>query len=281
MADRPGPLDTFAPGLFAGRVAVVTGGGTGIGRETVLGFARFGADVVLAGRTPETLEATATEAATLGVQALAVPTNIRDVEAVDALRDAAYARFGRVDCLINNAGGQFPARPSEISDNGWRAVVDLNLNGTWNMISRFMGPMAQAGTGSIVNVVHTFSYERGAPAFAHSGAARAGVVNLTKTMASYLVHHGVTINAFAPGPIDTAGLQENEVEQLGRTAEGFEAEITEVAGRGARLGSAEEMAAIVLFLCSPAARYITGTSVIADGGSMVANWIEFFPPGEL
>ncbi|MEZ5143037.1 MAG: SDR family oxidoreductase [Acidimicrobiales bacterium] len=281
MPRRHGPLDTFAPDLFAGRVALVTGGGTGIGRRTALGFARYGADVVVAGRTPETLEATAAEARSLGVRALAVPTNIRDVAQVEALRDAAYGELGRVDFLVNNAGGQFPALPSQISDNGWRAVVDLNLNGTWNMISRFMAPMAEARYGSIVNVVHTFSYERGAPAFAHSGAARAGVVNLTKTMASYLVHHGVTINAFAPGPIDTEGLQENEIEKLGRTAEGFEVEITEVAGRGARLGTAEEMAAIVLFLCSPAARYITGTSVIADGGSMVANWIEFFPPGEL
>lgn len=281
MPARLGPLDTFAPDLFAGRVALVTGGGTGIGQQTALGFARYGADVVVAGRTVETLQETAAAVEALGRRCLVVPTNIRDVAQVDALRDAAYAEHDRVDFLVNNAGGQFPALPSDISDNGWRAVVDLNLNGTWNMISRFMGPMAEARGGSIVNVVHTFSYERGAPAFVHSGAARAGVVNLTKSMASFLVHHGVTINAFAPGPIATEGLQENEIDKLGRTAEGFEAELAEVGGRGARLGTAEEMAAIVLFLCSPAARYITGTSVIADGGSLLANWIEFFPPGEL
>ena len=172
----PGPLDTFAPGLFAGRVALVTGAGTGIGRTTALAFARYGADVVLAGRTRQTLEATAeavaaqaSERHTSAVEALVVPTDIRVTEQVDALQAAAYERFGRVDFLVNNAGGQFPALPSQISDNGWRAVVDLNLNGTWNMVSRFMGPMVAAGRGSIVNVVHIFSFDRGAPWFVALG----------------------------------------------------------------------------------------------------------------
>jgi NAD(P)-dependent dehydrogenase (short-subunit alcohol dehydrogenase family) len=190
MAERPipdpiRPMATFAPGLFAGRVAVVTGGGTGIGRETALGFARYGGHVVVAGRTEESLQATAKEVAALasGVECLVVPTNIREVDQVERLRDATLERFGKVDYLINNAGGQFPALPSQISDKGWRSVVDLNLNGTWNMVSRFMTPMTEAGYGAIVNVVHVFSFDRGAPGFAHSGAARAGVVSLTRTMA--------------------------------------------------------------------------------------------------
>ena len=156
-----------------------------------------------------------------GGECTAIPTNIRDTDQVDALRDEVYERFGRTDYLINNAGGQFPAVPSAISDNGWRSVVDLNLNGTWNMIGRFMPPMAEAGSGAIVNVVTLFSFERGAPMFLHSGAARAGVVNMTKTLAPYLMRHGVTINVLAPGVFTTPALIASELGPLGHTEESF------------------------------------------------------------
>lgn len=274
------PLDVFAPDLFRGRVALVTGGGTGIGRETALGFARYGADVIIAGRTPETLDATAGEIDALGVRALAVPTNIRDPLQVDALRDRALDELGKVDFLVNNAGGQFPALPSQISDNGWRSVVDLNLNGTWNMINRFMGPMTEAGFGSIVNIIHVFSFDRGAPLFVHSGAARAGVLNMTRTMAPYLGYHGVTINAFAPGTIGTEGVQENEFDSLGIDEQRAD-EIADEMGPMRRMGTADEMAAIVLFLCSPAARFINGADLVADGGELRTNWYQFFERGEL
>ena len=274
------PAAVFAPGLFAGTVAVITGGGTGIGRTTALAFAELGADVVLAGRSPEPLEATAAEVEARGTSALVVPTNIRDVAAVEALRDAAYERFGRVDALVNNAGGQFPALPSQISDNGWRSVVDLNLNGTWNVISRFMGPMTAAGRGAIVNVVHIFSFDRGAPWFVHSGAARAGVVNLTRTMAPYLGYHGVTINALAPGTVATPGMHENEVGQLGYDEEAW-AVAAEKIGPMRRMASAGEMAGIVLFLCSPTARFVNGAAIVADGGESQANWPMFFDRGQL
>lgn len=270
----------FAPNLFRGRVALVTGGGTGIGRQAALGFARYGADVVLASRNPENLEAVAAEVEAMGVRALAVPTNIREVESVEALREAAYDRFGRVDFLINNAGGQFPALPSQISDNGWRAVIDLNLNGTWNMINRFMGPMTEAGFGAIVNVIHVFSFDRGAPAFVHSGAARAGVLNMTRTMAPYLGYHGVTINALAPGTIGTQGMHENEVGKLGYDEDAWAEQIDKFAPMR-RMASADEIGAIILFLCSPAARFINGAAVVADGAELRANWIDFFPRGEL
>lgn len=278
----PGPLDIFVPGLFAGRVAVVTGGGTGLGREVALAFARLGADVVVAGRTADRLSAVRDEIERLGGGAACadLPTDIRQVDQVEALRDGAYRRFGRVDFLVNNAGGQFPSPPSRISDNGWRAVVDLNLNGTWNMISRFMAPMAQAGFGAIVNVVHIFAFERGAPMFAHSGAARAGVVNLTKTLAPYLAPHGVTINAFAPGVFSTPGLVTSELEVLGRTEAGFTDEL-HAQRTVTRLGRADEMAACILFLCSPAARYVSGATVVADGASSQSNWVQLFEPGEL
>lgn len=273
------PLGQYAPGLFEGRVALVTGGGTGLGRETTLAFARYGADVAVAGRTPERLAETRAEVEATGRVCLDVPTNIRNVEEVDALHAAVYERFGRVDYLVNNAGGQFPALPTQITDNGWRAVVDLNLHGTWNMTRRFMETMAEAGYGSIVNVVHVFSFDRGAPMFAHSGAARAGVVNLTKTLAPYLMRRGVTINAFAPGVFSTPGMVAGELEVVGRTEAGFEEELAD-RGTTTRLGTVEEMAAVVLFLCSPAARYVCGATIVADGASLQSNWPDFFAVGD-
>ena len=277
---EPGPLDTFAPNLFAGRVALVTGAGTGIGRTTALAFARYGADVIAVGRTPETLEETAAEVAALGPACLVVPTDIRDVARVDALQVAAYERFGAVDFLVNNAGGQFPALPSQISDNGWRAVVDLNLNGTWNMVNRFMGPMTAAGRGSIVNVVHIFSFDRGAPWFVRSGAARAGVVSMTRSMAPYLGYHGVTINALAPGTVRTPGMHENEVGQLGYSEDEWAVQ-AEAIGPMRRMAEVDEMAALILFLCSPAARFVNGAALVADGSESQSNWPRFFERGEL
>ncbi len=274
------PLEVFAPGLFAGSVALVTGGGTGIGRQTALGFARHGADVVIASRDGSHLEPTAAEITEIGRACLPVVTNIRDPASVEALRDRTFDRFGRVDFLINNAGGQFPALPSDISDNGWRAVVDLNLNGTWNMINRFMGPMTDAGYGSIVNVVHIFSFERGAPMFVHSGAARAGVVSMTRTMAPYLGYHGVTINALAPGTIGTEGMHANEVGQVGFDEQAWAEEVDRIAPMR-RMATADEMAAVILFLCSPAARFVNGAAIVADGAELRGNWTEFFPRGAL
>ncbi len=235
--------------------------------------------MVIAGRTAEKLDACGPADRGHRRHCLAIPTNIREIEQVDALRDQVYERFGKVDCLINNAGGQFPALPTAISDNGWRAVVDLNLNGTWNMTNRFMQPMAAAGSGSIINVVHTFSFERGAPMFAHSGAARAGVVNLVKSLAPYLMRKGVTINAFAPGVFATPGMVGAELETVGRTEASFTDELV-AEGTTVRLGSVDEMAAMVLFLCSPAARYVSGATIIADGASMQSNWVTFFERGE-
>jgi NAD(P)-dependent dehydrogenase (short-subunit alcohol dehydrogenase family) len=278
--DRGPAVSVFADGVFAGQVAVVTGGGTGLGREVALSFAALGADVVVAGRTPATLDAVVETIVGDGGRGLAVPTNIRETEQVEALRDASYAAFGRVDFLINNAGGQFPSLPSGISDNGWRAVVDLNLNGTWNVTNRFMQPMAAAGFGSIVNVVHTFSFDRGAPMFVHSGAARAGVVSMVKTLAPYLMRHGVTINAFAPGVFATPGMIVAELETVGHSEESFSEELVGV-GSSVRLGTVDEMAAMILFLCSPAARYVSGATIVADGTSLQSNWVNFFPGGAL
>jgi peroxisomal trans-2-enoyl-CoA reductase len=273
-ADTPA-LDSFAPNLFQGRVALVTGGGRGIGREIALAFARFGADVVIASRNADNLASTAAAIEALGRQCLAVPTNIRDVAQVDALLASAIGRFAAVDFLINNAGGQFPARPLDISDNGWRAVVDLNLNGTWNVTQRVGRHMAERGFGSIVNIVHVYSFERGAPPFAHSGAARAGVVNLTRTLAYYWARKGVTVNALAPGSVSTQGLREEEYAHADR--DDYEQQsLRDIPSH--RLGRPEEVAALCMFLCSPAARYVNGAHLIADGGQYLDTWTPMLDP---
>jgi peroxisomal trans-2-enoyl-CoA reductase len=282
MASTQGPegfgqqaLSTFAPDLFRGRIALVTGGGRGIGREIALAFAGLGADVVIASRNPENLAPTAAAIEALGRGCLAVPTNIRDVAQVDALVDAALTRFGHIDFLINNAGGQFPARPFDISDNGWRSVVDLNLNGTWNVTQRVGKHMVERGFGSIVNIVHIYAFQRGAPPFAHSGAARAGVVNLTRTLAYYWARKGVTVNALAPGTIATDGLREEEFAYAEH--DDYEgAAIRDIPSH--RLGEAEEVAALCAFLCSPAARYVNGAHLIADGGYSLDTWTPMLDP---
>jgi NAD(P)-dependent dehydrogenase (short-subunit alcohol dehydrogenase family) len=277
MSWEPGPgISVFSAGVFEDQVAVVTGGGTGLGRELAHSLAHLGARVVIAGRTEAALIDVAASITARGGHCLAVRTNIRELDQVEALRDRVYDTYGRVDHLINNAGGQFPAPPTAVSDNGWRAVVDLNLNGTWNMTNRFMVPMAEAGFGSIVNVVHTFSFDRGAPMFVHSGAARAGVVSMVKSLAPYLMRRGVTINAFAPGVFTTPGMVAAELATTGRSAETFTDELI-AEGTTVRMGTVDEMAAMVLFLCSPAARYVSGATIIADGASMQTNWVSFFP----
>jgi NAD(P)-dependent dehydrogenase (short-subunit alcohol dehydrogenase family) len=278
---KAGPaVSVFAGGLFEGKIAVVTGGGSGLGREVAHAFASLGGHPVIAGRTAARLHEVVASISDCGGSCTAIPTNIREPDQVDALRNAVYDRFERVDALVNNAGGQFPALPSTISDNGWRAVVDLNLHGTWNVTSRFMGPMAAAGTGAIVNVVHTFSFERGAPMFVHSGAARAGVVSMVKTLAPYLMRRGVTINAFAPGVFSTPGLAESELAVVGRTEAGFTEELV-AEGTTIRLGTVDEMAAMILYLCSPAGRYVCGSTIIADGASMQTNWVSLYPESEM
>lgn len=268
-------LAVFAPDLFAGRTALVTGGGRGIGRRIALAFARLGARVVIAGRNPETLTSTAGEITGAGARCLALPVNIRETGQVEALVSRAVDEFGAIDFLVNNAGGQFPARPSEITDRGWRAVVDLNLNGTWNMCSRIGPHMVGNRFGSIVNIVHIYALDRGAPPFAHSGAARAGVVNLTRTLGHDYAGRNVRVNAVAPGFVDTAGLREHEFKPLQR--KDFETMALRDVPAG-RFADPDEVAAITLFLCSPAAAYVTGTTIVADGALSLGGWTPWMAP---
>ncbi len=278
MSDRvKPPLSTFAPELLGGRVALITGGGRGIGRITALAMARLGAFVAIAARNADNLARTASEISDAGGRCITIVADIRNTESVDAMVAATLAEFGKVDLLVNNAGGQFPARPSKISDRGFRAVVDLNLHGTWNVCNRVVPHLITNGYGAIVNVVHNQVMDRGAVLFAHSGAARAGVVNLTHTMALYLARRGITVNALAPGPVDTEGFRDDEVANISDDSRAYIAQVVRDTPVG-RLQTPDEVAAHIIFLCSPAARSITGQLLIADGGHAMGNQSATFDP---
>ncbi len=254
---RPDALAVLADGSLQGRTALVTGGGSGIGRASALLLARMGARVCVVGRTADNLEETARLGAEAGypVPITFAVCDVREPEQVDVALDAVLADFERIDILLNNAGGQFVSPAESVSHKGFRAVTRLNLDATWYMTARVAErSMLPNGYGKIISI--TMSPHRGTPGMAHSSAARAAVESLTRTLSVEWGPRGVRVVAIAPGFVHTDAIAKYGID-------------TEVLSRVVplpRMQAADEVAALVGFLASAAGDYITGTTITADGG---------------
>lgn len=250
----------FRAGLFAGRVAIVTGGGSGIGRCTAHELASLGARVALIGRRREKLAAVQSEIEAAGGGAACFTCDIRDEEGVRAAVAQVLQQFGAIDHLVNNAGGQFWAPVAKISAKGWDAVVRNNLSGGFLMAREcYTQWMAKAGGGSIVNV--TADFWNGMPGMAHSGAARAGMVNFTESAAFEWAAQDIRVNAVAPGFIASSGLDSYPPQEADRVRR-----LKDSVPLG-RFGTESEVSAAITFLLSDAAAFITGTTLRIDGGA--------------
>jgi citronellol/citronellal dehydrogenase len=253
----------FAPGLFTGRRIWVTGGGSGIGRAVAHELASLGADVVISGRSADKLERVAAEIAEDGGRCTWRAFDIRDDEAVQANVADVIAAQGAVHGLVNNAGGQFPAPMMAISKRGFEAVVASNLTGGFLMMRELFLQSFQAHGGAIVNM--TADFRNGMPGMAHSGAARAGMSNLTMTASFEWASCGVRVNAVAPGWIASSGMDtyggamKTLIPRLKR----------HVPLR--RMGLEAEVSAAIVFLLSPAAAFITGVTLQIDGGASLGS----------
>jgi len=263
------PSKLFAPGLLNGQVAIVSGGGTGLGRASALELAACGASVVVCGRRREPLEETAARAE--GGRCEAFECDIREEEEVDALVDRVLERYGRVDVLVNNAGGQYMTPAEEITPKGFRTVMRLNVEGTWLMThaAATKGMIPRGRGGKIVNV--TLSPHQGLPGMAHSSAARAAVENLTRVLSIEWARFDIRLTALAAGHFDTETLRTKYPRQV----------VEGVAGTVplGRLGTEEEFAWLVAFVASPGGDYLSGAVLTIDGAR--DNWFGPWPPGGL
>jgi NAD(P)-dependent dehydrogenase (short-subunit alcohol dehydrogenase family) len=239
-----------------GRTAIVTGASQGIGETIAQRFADDGADVVVCSREQEKVDAVA-EAINDGGdgRAHAIECDVTDREAVEALIEATVEEFGGVDCLVNNAGASFMAGFADISENGWKTIVDINLHGTYHCSQVAGEVMRENGGGTIVNFA-SVAGTRGSPYMSHYGAAKAGVVNLTATLANEWAGDDVRVNCIAPGFVATPGVES----QMGVSAGELSREDVE-----RRIGLSEEIADIAQFLASPASSYIVGETITAAG----------------
>jgi NAD(P)-dependent dehydrogenase (short-subunit alcohol dehydrogenase family) len=249
-------------GALRGRVALVTGGGTGLGRTMALGLGRLGAKVAVLGRRREPLDDTV---ASLAGDGLAVQADVRDPEAVAAAFEAAEEALGPVTTLVNNAAGNFLVQAEDLSPNGWRAVVGIVLDGTFHCSRELARRVAARGgdNAQVVNMVATYAWTAG-PGTVHSAAAKAGVVSLTRTLAVEWARYGIRVNAIAPGPIDT----EETRSRLWPTEEMRDQLLRRIPL--GRFGREDEIAHACAYLVSDFAAYITGEVLTIDGGA----WLE-------
>lgn len=263
LPDPPPVGDTaLRPGTFDGVAVLVTGGGTGLGKAIAVEFARLGATLVIASRDPGHLEAGAAAMAELGARVVTARCDIRDADAVADAFDTAEAEVGLPDVLVNNAAANFPVPAEDMSPNAWRSVVDITLNGTFLCAREFGRRHLAAGTpGSIVNVGASYAWT-GGPGFAHSAAAKAGVKNLTETLAVEWGPYGIQVNCLVPGLFPHEDVTDDVAAALS-TAPDLGARQPAL-----RVGQRRELGWAATYLASPYARFITGHTLVVDGG----NW---------
>ncbi|MCF8276592.1 MAG: SDR family oxidoreductase [Flavobacteriales bacterium] len=260
----------FKEGLFREKVVLITGGGTGIGLRIAREFGLLGAKLIIASRNREKLDAGLKILHDDGSEAIALECNIRDEDSIKACVSAAIETYGRIDVLVNNGGGQFPSPAEFINRKGWHAVIETNLTGTFFLTQEVFNQSFSKNGGSVINI--TMDNRNGFPMLAHSAAARAGIQNLTMSLANEWGKHGVRINSISPGTIESSGLDtyapqfQEYVRGYGKNNQHF------------RLGTEAEVAGAVVFLSSPAAAFITGINLAVDGGESI--YTPLMPPIE-
>ena len=243
---------------LTGQIAIITGGGTGIGQAIAVELARAGADITISSRDPAHLETTIPLVSALGRRCLAVPTDIRQEDQIQNMVEKTLDEFGKIDILVNNAGANFFLPAEKLSVNGWNVIVNINLTGTFLCCKAVFETMATQKSGKIVNISSTAGTGANAGAV-HYGAAKAGIINLTQSLASAWGNHGIRVNCVIPGPIVTEGARWVE-EQAERTFGGI-----------GRPGRPQEVANAVLFMASEASSFISGAQLTVDGGTELRN----------
>ncbi len=273
----PDTASVFRPGLFDGQVALITGGGSGIGRGIADLLASLGAHVVLASRKLERVEAAAAEIVAAGGKASAKAVDVRDTGLVKAMMTEVAESQGRIDLLVNNAAGNFYAPSETLSENAWKSVIEIDLYGTFFCSQAVLPVMKAQGGGSIVNISMTLHY-RGWPLMAHATAAKAGIDALTKTLSLEWAKYRVRMNSVAPGPIPTEGVRKAftpppaadgvvDVFAMEKAMEGYAKTMIPLQ----RWGSPNDIANMVAFLASPGGAWITGATMVVDGGEWLAK----------
>ena len=258
----PEGATALVPGTYDGQTVFVTGGGTGLGKAIATEFARLGANLVIASRKPDHLEAGQAAIEAVGAEVLVVGCDIRQAEQIAEAFDAAADRFGLPNVLINNAAANFPVPSEDMSPNAWRTVVDITLNGTFFCAREFARRHLAAGTpGSIVNIGASYAWT-GGPGFAHSAAAKAGVKSMTESLAVEWGPYGIQVNGLVPGLFPHEDMTADIRSSLDRTHE------KDPCQPAMRVGRLRELGWAATFLASPFARFISGHTMVVDG----ANW---------
>jgi len=251
---------TFSSDALAGRVAVITGGATGIGFGIAQRFVELGAKVVLASRKAEQLDLAVSRLRELGGEAIAIPTDVRNFEAVEAMVAGAVAEFGALDVMIANAAGNFVVPTAEMSANAWKVVIDIDLNGTFYCARTAYPWLKQSTFGGRLIAISTTRALEGWPGCAHAGAAKAGIMSLMRTLASEWGPDGIHCNTIAPGAIgDTEG-----VKRIYEDQGAAERELSSVPL--GRFGLTKDIAEAAVYLSSDAGGYVTGADLVVDGG---------------